>query len=97
MTAALKWSGGELRPAVELCELCGQLPMLRNGEASLVAEDAIEPRRQGRLARRGWMAARSLEAAVVNGQMRPRMRCWAARCASVNVSSCGPGVGVPPA
>ncbi len=33
-------------------------------EAGLVAEDAIEPRRQGRLARRGRMAAPSLETAV---------------------------------
>ena len=38
---------------------------VERGEAGLVAEDAIEPRRQGRLARRGRMAAPSLETAVV--------------------------------
>jgi len=37
---------------------------VEGGEAGLAAEDAIEPRRQGRLARRGWMAAPSLETAV---------------------------------
>jgi hypothetical protein len=38
---------------------------VEGGEAGLAAEDAIEPRRQGRLARQGWMAAPSLETSVV--------------------------------
>ena len=37
---------------------------VESGEASLVAEDAIEARRQGHLARRGWMATPSFETAV---------------------------------
>src|SRR5271166_1013482 len=38
---------------------------VEGGEAGPAAEDAIEPRRQARLARRGGMAAPSLETAVV--------------------------------
>ena len=41
---------------------------VEGGEAGLAAEDAIEPRRPGRLVRRGWMAAPSLENSTDRGE-----------------------------
>ena len=73
-------------PAAELASFV-QPPMLRNGEASLVAEkcwDRTAP--TGSPCAPGMDLRQSLEAAVERPDEAAHA-CWAARCASVNVSS----------